>query len=70
MRVRAANAKRVTVTLLRNGRIIARATHAGSARRGVKFALAAPRHGTLVVRMRALGPGGGALRLVTRSALP
>ena len=70
VRVRLLNATRVTATVLRKGRIIARATHAGSARGGVKFALTTPRHGTLVVRIRALGPGGGALRLVTRRALP
>jgi hypothetical protein len=70
VRVRAANATRVTATVLRNGRIVARATHAGSARSGVKFTLAAPRHGKLVVRIRAFGPGGGALRVVTPKARP
>ena len=68
--MRAANATRVTATVLRNGRIVARATHAGSARSGVKFTLAAPRHGKLVVRIRAFGAGGGALRVVTRKARP
>ena len=70
VRVRAANATRVTATVLRNGRIVARATHAGPARSGVKFTLAAPRHGKLVVRIRAFGPGGGALRVVTPKARP
>jgi hypothetical protein len=70
VRVRAANATRVTATVLRNGRIVARATHAGSARSGVKFTLAAPRHGKLVVRIRAFGPGGGPLRVVTPKARP
>ncbi|MDP9256864.1 MAG: hypothetical protein M3Q31_09950 [Actinomycetota bacterium] len=70
VRVRAANATRVTATVLRNGRIVARAAHTGSARSGVKFALTVPRHGKLVVRIRALGPGGGALRVATRKARP
>jgi hypothetical protein len=70
VRVRAANAARVTATILRNGRIVARATHAGSAGRGLKFALTTPRHGTLVVRVRAFGPGGSALRLITARARP
>jgi hypothetical protein len=70
VRVRAADATRVTATVLRNGRIVARATHAGPARSGVRFALTTPRRGTLIVRIRALGPGGGAMRIVTLKAHP
>ncbi len=70
VRVRTANATRFTVTLLRNGRIVARAAHAGSARAGVRLVLTAPRHGRVVVRVRAFGPGGGVVRLVTVRARP
>ena len=70
VRVRAGNATRVTATALRNGRIVARAAHAGPASAGLKLSLTTPRRGTLVVRIRAFGPGGGALRVVTRKARP
>jgi hypothetical protein len=70
VRLRARNATRVTATVLRRGRIVARAATAGSAGGAVKLSLATPRRGTLVVRIRALGPGGGALRVVKRTARP
>jgi hypothetical protein len=70
VRVQARNATSVTATALRNGHIVAKAAHSGSARTGVKLALATPRHGKLVVRIRALGLGGGVLRVVTRKARP
>jgi hypothetical protein len=68
--VRAGNATRITVAALRKERIVARAVHAGPARTGVRLTLTTPRHGTLVIRVRALGPGGGAVRLITRKARP
>jgi hypothetical protein len=70
VRVRAGNTTRVTATVLRNGRIVAKAAHAGSARAGVTFTLTTPRRGKLVVRIRALGRGRGALRVITREARP
>jgi hypothetical protein len=70
VRVRTGNATRFTVTLLRNGRIVAKAEHKGSARTGVLLTVKAPRHGTVIVRVRALGPGGSAVRLVTARAHP
>ena len=39
VRVRAANASRVTAAVLRRGRIVARSAHAGSARAGVRLVL-------------------------------
>jgi hypothetical protein len=70
VRVRASAATRVTATVLHKGRIVARAGRAAATGAGVKLTLTTPRHGTLVVRIRALGPGGGALRVVTRRAHP
>ena len=70
VRVRASNATRVVATVTRNGRLIAKAAHSGSARKGVKLTLTTPRRGTLVVRVRALGLGRDALRVVTRKARP
>jgi hypothetical protein len=67
VRVRAGNAARITVTVLRNGRIVARKARA-SAGAALTLTLGTPRRGRLVVRVRALGPGGGALRVVTRRA--
>ena len=68
VRVRAANAARVTATVLRKGRIVARSAHAARARAIVRLALTTPRHARLVIRIRALGPGGGAVRVVTLEA--
>jgi hypothetical protein len=70
VRLRAANATRVTATVLRNGRIVAKASHLGPAGAGVRLTLTTPRRGRLVVRIRALGPGGGALRVVSPKARP
>ena len=70
VRVRTSNSTRVTVTVLLRGRIVAKAEHKGSAKHGVRFGLKTPRHGAVVVRVRAFGPGGGALRLVTVKARP
>jgi hypothetical protein len=54
-------------TVLRNGRIVARTARAASGA-ALTLALGTPRRGELVVRARALGSGGGALRAVTRTA--
>ena len=70
VRVRASNATRVVATVTRNGRVVAKAAHSGSARMAVKLTLVTPRRGTLVVRVRALGLGHDALRVVTRKARP
>ena len=70
MRVRTSNATRFTVTALVRGRVVARKVHAGSARTGVRLTLATPRRGRLVIRIRASGPGGDALRVVNRKAPP
>ena len=70
VQLRTANATRVTVSVLRAGRIVAKTAHAGSARAGVRLTLTTPRRGRLVIRVRAFGPGGSALRLVTVKAPP
>jgi hypothetical protein len=70
VRVRASNVTRVVATVLRNGRVTAKAAHSGSAHTGVKLSLVTPRRGTLVVRIHALGLGRDALRVVTRKARP
>jgi hypothetical protein len=54
-------------TVLRNGRIVARTARAAPGA-ALALALGTPRRGELVVRVRALGPGGGALRAITRQA--
>jgi hypothetical protein len=56
--------------VLRRGRVVARASHAGSARAGVRLVVRAPRRGTLVVRVRATGPGAAATRSATVRARP
>jgi hypothetical protein len=67
--VRTANSTRFTITLLRRGRIVAKTAHAGSGRSGVRVVLTeTPRSGPLVVRVRAFGPGGNVVRLVTVKA--
>jgi hypothetical protein len=63
--LRTRDATRVTVTALLNGRIVSRAVHAGSADAGVRLTLKAPRRGRLIVRVRAFGPGGATVRLVS-----
>ena len=68
VRVRTSNSTRFTVTALVGGHIVARRTHTGSARTGVRLKLTTPRHGKLTVRIRAIGPGGAALRVITRKA--
>jgi hypothetical protein len=68
VRVRTSNATRFTVTALLGGRIVSKAAHAGGARAAVRITLKAPRRGRLVIRVRAFGPGGGALRLVAIKA--
>jgi hypothetical protein len=68
--VRSGNATRLTVTALLKGRIVSRTAHAGSARAGVRLTLKTPRRGRLVVRVRAFGPGGSAVRLVSVGARP
>jgi hypothetical protein len=70
VRLRAAGAARVTVTALRNGRIVARSARARPGHALVTLTLQTPRHGKLVVRIRALGPGGGALRTIRVGARP
>jgi hypothetical protein len=70
VRVRTANSTRFAVTVLRNGRIIAKAAHAGSARRGIAVRFKTPRHGRLTVRVRAYGPGGAVVRLIAVKARP
>jgi hypothetical protein len=70
VRVRTSNSTRVTVTVLRRGRIVSRAERKGSAENGVRLGLETPRHGKVVFRVRAYGPGGGAVRLVTVRARP
>jgi hypothetical protein len=70
VRVRARNATRLTVTALLKGRIVSRTAHAGSAGAGVRLTLKTPRRGRLVIRIRAFGPGRGAVRLVSVKARP
>ena len=70
VRVRTSNATRFTVTVLRAGRIVVKGAHAGSAARGMRLVLKTPRRGRLVVRVRAFGPGGAVVRLVTVGARP
>ena len=67
VRLRAANVTRVTATALRQGRIVAKAARpaAGAV---VRLTLTTPRRGRLVVRIRAQGPGGSALRVVSLRA--
>ena len=67
VRARAVSATHTTATMLRDGRIVARTARAASGA-ALTLALGTPRRGELVVRVRALAPGGGALRFVTRKA--
>jgi hypothetical protein len=68
VRVRTRNSTRFTVTALVGGRIVAKAAHSGSARAGVRLTLETPPSGRLVIRVRAFGTGGNALRVVNRKA--
>jgi hypothetical protein len=68
VRVRTSNSTSFTVIALVRGRTVARATHPGSGRKGVSLTLATPRHGRLVIRIRAIGPGGDSLRVISRKA--
>jgi hypothetical protein len=70
VRVRVRNATRVLATVLRNGRVIAKKAHSGSASATVRLSLTTPRRGTLVVRVRVVGLGAEAVRVVTRKARP
>jgi hypothetical protein len=70
VRVRTSNSTRFTVTALRNGRIVAKAAHAGSAKRGVGVTLKTPRFGRLVIRVRVYGPGGRIQRSLGSKARP
>jgi hypothetical protein len=62
--VRSGNALRVRVTVVAGGRIVSRASRAGTASGRVRFVLHAPRGGRIVVRVRATGAGGGAARSI------
>jgi hypothetical protein len=68
VRVRTRNSTRFTLTALVGGRIVAKAAHSGSARAGVRLTLETPPRGRLVIRVRAFGTGGNALRVVNRKA--
>jgi hypothetical protein len=68
--VRTSNATRVLVTVLRNGTVVARAAHAGSAKHGVTLTLRTPRRGRLLVRIRIVGPGGHVQRALWSRARP
>ncbi len=70
VRVRTSNATRFTVTVLRAGRIVVKGAHAGSASKGVRLVLKTPRRGRLVIRVRAFGPGGAVVRLMTIGVRP
>ena len=70
VRVRTANSTRFAVTVLRNGRVVAKAAHTGSARRGVALTFATPRRGLLKIRVRISGPGGTIIRLLGAKARP
>ena len=70
VRVRTSNATRFTATVLRAGRIVVKGEHTGSASKGIRLVLKTPRRGALVIRVRAFGPGGGVVRLVTVKARP
>jgi hypothetical protein len=70
VRVRTSNSTRFTVTALRNGRIVAKLAHAGSAKHGLSLALKTPRHGRLVIRIRVYGPGGMVERSLGSKARP
>ena len=70
VRVRTSNATRVTVTAVRAGVVVAKAVHAGSARRGATLTLKTPRRGRIVVRIRVEGPGGVVRRALWRAARP
>jgi hypothetical protein len=70
VRVRTSNATRFTVTVLRAGRIVVKGERRGSAGKGFRLVMKTPRRGTLVIRVRAFGPGGGVAKLVTVRARP
>lgn len=70
VRVRTSNATRFTVTVLRAGRIVVKGAHTGSAGKGIRLVLKTPRHGKLVIRIRAFGPGGAVVQRVTVKARP
>jgi hypothetical protein len=70
IRVRTSNSTRFTVTALRTGKAVAKATHAGSAGRGILVTLKTPRRGLLVIRIRIGGPGGTLVRSLASRARP
>ena len=66
--VRYSNAKRLVASLLVRGHLFARVSHRGRARGRVKLTLRAPRTGVVLVRVRAVGAGGGVARMITITA--
>jgi hypothetical protein len=70
VRVRTSNSTRLTVTALRNGHVVAKGVHAGSAKRGFSLTLKTPRRGRLVIRIRIYGPGGVIERSLGSKARP
>jgi hypothetical protein len=70
VRVRTANSTRFAVTVLRNGHVVAKAAHAGSAKRGVALTFRTPRRGVLKIRVLLYGPGGTVTRLLGSKARP
>ena len=71
VRVRTRNATRFTIAALRAGRIVGKVCAQRLGRqKGVRLRLKAPRHGKLVLRVRAIGPGGAVVRTVTVKARP
>jgi hypothetical protein len=66
--VRCSNATQLLATVLVHGRVIASASHRGSSSKGFTFKLRAPRRGTILVRIRAVGAGGTVVRTFTVKA--
>jgi hypothetical protein len=66
--VRCSNATQLLATVLVHGRVIASASHRGSSSKGFTFKLRAPRTGSILVRIRAVGAGGTVVRTFTLKA--
>ncbi|MDX6564106.1 MAG: hypothetical protein QOD65_3920 [Gaiellales bacterium] len=62
--VRCTDALRVRAELLAGKRVVSKASRTGSASGRLRFALRAPRTGRVVIRVRAIGAGGGAARTI------
>jgi hypothetical protein len=68
--LRCSNATQFKASLLVHGRVVTSASHRGSASKGIRFNLRAPRTGRVEVRVRAVGAGSATARTITVKALP